>query len=477
MRIKMSGDRAAKQEDKKEKEEQMMAIYKGYQQSDENPVAFISYYNQLVIQSQKSLEMYGLQDVYPVGIDGTRKREKNKIVLYQEGIEIATIDENSNIVFSQEYLEQMKAISPAIYLLLQELNGQHFELPELQQTDQKLPNISKEETTENFTLTKAQLENKMKEKEQEAPEQAPEIVEEKTENEEENIEQIARKSGLTKNDINSCSTIDPQEKITDAESFENIVNVTGKYTKIFVVASNDKSKDNSRFAFWGLTPDGQVEQIPGLEERQGVNTGKSIYAINRDGTEVKEQQTAALFTLPNQREGFSVTIGQYGIVETTYIRKSPEENKFIGSTINSTTQKPTTKEVKEFMNDHRTTDRELQKTIKKTEEQVDEHQSGKTKLRNIDDNPNNDQAIDIDEEVTMHDGTVTTLRQEAEKLDMSPDDYVKEFEETEGDCSADKIENISLKYLSEEYEEVEESLERDGRLTPEEEALRRRHLL
>ena len=61
MRIKMSGDRAVKQEDKKEKEEQMMAIYKGYQQSDENPVAFISYYNQLVIQSSNSLKMYGLR--------------------------------------------------------------------------------------------------------------------------------------------------------------------------------------------------------------------------------------------------------------------------------------------------------------------------------------------------------------------------------------------------------------------------------
>lgn len=462
------------QKDKKKIEQQMIEIYKKYQQSDENPVTSISYYNQLILQSGKSLRMFGLQDVYPVGIDGTRKMEKNKIVLYQDEMEIATIDESSSIVFSQEYLMQMKALSPEIYSLLQEINGQHFELPELQQEDQKLPDINANDEVENFSMNREELEAKEQENSQETQEQEMEETEKEPKSEEDNIEKIASKSGLTTADIKSCSTIDPQEKITDSESFEDIANVTGQYTKIFVVASNRNSKDNSRFAFWGLTPDGQVEQIPGLEERNGVNTGKSIYAINRDGSEVKEQQTAALFTLPNQREGFSVTIGQYGIVETTYIRRSPEENKFIGSTINSTTQKPTTREVKEFMNDSRTTDREIGETIDKTEHQLDE--TSKTHIRNIDDNPDNDVALDIDAEIELHDGTVTTLREEAEKLNISPEEYAKTFEEVEGDCPSDKIENIRLEHESQEEERKDEK-ERGERLTPEEEALRRRGLL
>lgn len=462
------------QKDKKKIEQQMIEIYKKYQQSDENPVTSISYYNQLILQSGKSLRMFGLQDVYPVGIDGTRKMEKNKIVLYQDEMEIATIDESSSIVFSQEYLMQMKALSPEIYSLLQEINGQHFELPELQQEDQKLPDINANDEVENFSMNREELEAKEQENSQETQEQEMEETEKEPKSEEDNIEKIASKSGLTTADIKSCSTIDPQEKITDSESFEDIANVTGQYTKIFVVASNRNSKDNSRFAFWGLTPDGQVEQIPGLEERNGVNTGKSIYAINRDGSEVKEQQTAALFTLPNQREGFSVTIGQYGIVETTYIRRSPEENKFIGSTINSTTQKPTTREVKEFMNDSRTTDREIGETIDKTEHQLDE--TSKTHIRNIDDNPDNDVALDIDAEIELHDGTVTTLREEAEKLNISPEEYAKTFEEVEGDCPSDKIETIRLEHESQE-EEREDEKERGERLTPEEEALRRRGLL
>lgn len=474
----MEENKRIQQNDKKEIEQQMLKIYESYQQSNGNPVTSISYYDQLILQSQQSLGMFGLQDVYPVGIDGTRKQEKNKIVLYQGGKEIAIIDDNSNIKFSEEYLMQMQEMSPQIYRLLQEINGQHFELPELQ-VDESLPDINTDGVG-NFSLTKEELETKREENEKNLPEkdleEQPEDEQLKDEQEnEEYIVKIAKQSGITKDDIKSCSTIDPQEKITDAKTFENIANVTGRYTKIFVVASNGHSKDNSRFAFWGLTPDGQVEQIPELEERNGVNTGKPIYAINRDGTKVEEQQTAALFTLPNQREGFSVTIGQYGIVETTYIRRSPEENKFIGSAINSTTQRPTTREVKEFMNDSRTTDSEIAETIDKTEHQLDETE--KTNIRNIDENPDNDVALDIDADIELHDGTITTLRKEAGLLNISPEEYARDFEEIEGVCPSDKIESIRLKHAPQDADVGEEGEERGERLTPEEQALQRRGLL
>ena len=184
----------------------------------------------------------------------------------------------------------------------------------------------------------------------------------------------------------------------------------------------------------------------------GVNTGKEIYSMNRDGSVVKEKQTSALFMLRNGEEGFSVTIGQYGMIEVDYIRKDPTQNKFIGLTLNTYSEKPTTREVQEFMNDARTTDEELTEIIEKTEHQLDEHGSETTLLQNIDDNPNNDKAIDIDEEIEMHDGTVTTLRQEAEKYNMSPEDYIKYFEAARGDCTSDKIMVANLN-IEEEREE------------------------
>ena len=175
---------------------------------------------------------------------------------------------------------------------------------------------------------------------------------------------------------------------------------------------------------------------------------------------IKEKQTSALFLLGNNKEGFSVTIGQYGMIEIDYIRKDPKQNKYIGVTLNTEHEKPTTREVQEFMNDTKTTDGELTGVIAKTEHQIDEHRSETTKLQNIDDNPNNDQAIDIDEEVEMHDGSVTTIRKEAEKFDMSPEDYIKYFEEAEGECSSEKIENANIKIEEEKNKKKETKSEK-----------------
>lgn len=453
--------------------ENMLILYKAYQDGEKNTVDEISYYKQIVLQSEKSPIMYGLQDIYPVNIKEPEKFYGNRILLYQNGTPIAMIDENSNIKFSNEYLAQMKSLNPSIYALLHSMNGKHYELPQIQEVSGKLPDINSKQEVEDFKLSKEELENaKQNETIGQGMSEEENIQEvnneQEPENEEESMEQIAKQSGIAKDDIKSCSEINPHERITDQKSFEDIANVTGKYSKIFVVSANSQTRGNSLYSFWGMTQDGKMEPVQGLEERQGVNTGKSIYSINRDGSQVKEQQTSALFTMPNQREGFSVTIGQYGIIETTYIRRSPNENKYIGSTVNSSTQKPTTREVQEFMNDSRTTDTELKETIDKTEHQLGE--TSETKLRNVDDNPNNDVEIDMDQEITLHDGTITTLAKEAEALNIAPDEYKKQFAEREANCYADKVELIreeqaeeqSAERAEEHEERAERSLENDA---------------
>ena len=174
------------------------------------------------------------------------------------------------------------------------------------------------------------------------------------------------------------------------------------------------------------------------------------------------------------KEGFSVTIGQYGIVETEYIRRSPENNKFIGNKINSSTQKPTTKEVEEFMDKNRTTDRELGDIVNRTERQLEE--TDKTNIKNIDNDLSNDVALDLEQEIEL-DNEITTLAKEAENLGLSIEKYKKEYEEMIGDTPSEKISNIRIKYQVKEQEKSEyEEMDRGERLTPEEEALRRRGL-
>ena len=123
---------------------------------------------------------------------------------------------------------------------------------------------------------------------------------------------------------------------------------------------------------------------------------------------------------------FSAKIGNYGIIEVDYLRKSPTENKFVGSQVETQTERPTTAEVKQFMNEARTTKSEFDESIDKTEKQIEENESRTTRLENIDDNPNNDRAIDVTEVVELDDGTKTTIMDEAKSQNKKLDDYIKD---------------------------------------------------
>ena len=142
---------------KSEKEiikENMLILYKTYQDGEKNTVDEISYYKQIVLQSKKSPIMYGLQDIYPVNIKEPEKFYGNRVFLYQNGTPIAMIDENSNIKFSNEYLEQMKPLNPSIYALLHSMNGKHYELPQIQEVSGKLPDINSKQEVEDFKLSR-----------------------------------------------------------------------------------------------------------------------------------------------------------------------------------------------------------------------------------------------------------------------------------------------------------------------------------
>ena len=421
----------------------------------------IIYLPNMTINPENVQNAFQEQDVFLVERSSEQNLENNKdtepsgpiydIYIRDGQIKMGTI-ENGVITFTPEYLQMMMELSPFIYQTLMMQQGKSYEIAE------GFVDVSREEDgiqLNPMEMSKEDIEKEMQERVGLQGQEKLTEQDQEPKDEEQAIKEIAIKTGLSIEDIKSCASLDPKEKITDSQSFENLTNTVGKYVKVFPVASNSKTQGTSRFVFYGITPKGEVEQVPGFEERDGVNTGKEIYSMNRDGSVVKEKQTSALFMLRNGEEGFSVTIGQYGIIEVDYIRKDPTQNKFIGLTLNTYSEKPTTREVQEFMNDARTTDTELTEIIEKTEHQLDEHGSETTLLQNIDDNPNNDKAIDIDEEIEMHDGTVTTLRQEAEKYNMSPEDYIKYFEEARGNCTSDKIMDANLTIEEERDEDLD----------------------
>ena len=231
----------------------------------------------------------------------------------------------------------------------------------------------------------------------------------------------------------------------------------------------------------GITPEGEVEYLDNLETTGAMQTNVDIYSINRDGSSIQEKQTREMFKVKNSSDkSFTVTSGQYGILEVDYVRKDPNEEKFIGSIVETEHERPSTEQVKKFMNERRNNKYEIGEAIEKTEEQIGgeksdkdgELESGTTQLENIDKDDSNDKATNVDEEITLHSGETTTLRKEAEKYDMTIEQYCDRFELAEGDCPSEKIETVRKEEEGPDTDDDEPG-GRGERPTPEEEALDR----
>lgn len=430
--------------------------------NENEKVADIKYYRELDIVPQEGSKMGLSENIYLVKREIVKEKEETKEIyeLYlEDGQKVAEISENGEIIFDEAYIQLLKERFKELYYKIG-IEERKINVKEL---------FEKSEEKETLEMLEEEIiENK---KEQEEKEESKEQLEDEENKEEEledenteELKEVAKATGMQEKDVRACTKINPAEKITDTESFYDIVPSTKKYEKIFVVASSKDTKGNSKFHFVGVTKDGEAEQIEELEQTEGVNTSKEVISINRDGSEVKEKQVSALFKVGNYNKGFSVSIGDYGVIEAEYIRRTPE-NKYIGSNINTTTQKPTIKEVKEFMSDTRNP--YMQNNVDKAEEQIEEMESEKTNIRNIDDNENNDVVVDVDEEIKLDNGNITTIRKEAEKLGIELEEYVRRCEEVQADTIEEKIEQVNDEIEEERRQETQNEIdEDDGQRTP-----------
>ncbi len=162
---------------------------------------------------------------------------------------------------------------------------------------------------------------------------------------------------LTKKQVEKISTksvVKTEEKVTDKETMASLLGVQDKgYKKIAIVYSDKlKEKGNStRFSVVGIKEDGSAEKIDTLEidTRFGNNPTNKVNALNRDGSEVQEQQVQSVFRIKNRKEQeIAVRIGAMGTIEVSYLRTDHTQEAF-SSPIASENLKPTTREVRQFM--------------------------------------------------------------------------------------------------------------------------------
>lgn len=453
-------------DENKEIEERILAIYKEVlpELPENNKIDGITYYTDITLVTPvDGKDGLADQGVYAVRI--VNEKEKNLYKLYNNSIEIAEIDENGKIIFSNEYIEWLEQIDKRFSEIAKNAN------------EKEALDLNNELTEEDKEYKEDEIKELESEENKEITEQQKEREKEEPENKEQEMQQIAEATGNKVENIKSYSKIKPTQYLTDKDTFEEIANVKGQYSDIYIVNANEDMGKNHKFAFIGRNQDGELEYIEGLETKGTTTTDRQIYSINRDGSKVEEKQVTEMFTTSDPNKMFSAKIGNYGIIEVDYLRKSPTENKFVGSQVETQTERPTTAEVKQFMNEARTTKSELDESIDKTEKQIEENESRTTRLENIDDNPNNDRAIDVTEVVELDDGTKTTIMDEAKSQNKKLDDYIKEIEETPESGMAEKIESIRAKELEKNTKEEPEALhdreDRGERETPEEAALRR----
>ena len=368
--------------------------------------------------------------------DESEQKQKIMYEIYDEDSNlVATVNELGEIHFDEQFIETLRNINERYYNRLT-LDEAEFELPEELEKD-------------DIVLTKDEIEEKQIEK---------------------RLSEISEKIGSK--DIQSYSEIDTNqtptfEKLTNKQELDANVRVTQTETladlipeikekgieKIGVVYSDYSKGQNGRFSFVGIDKDGQIQTIDSLQNIDGTTTGQKVTSINSvDGSIVEQEQVAGMVRLGDrgttngEEEYLSVRQGNYGIIEVDYVRadlSKPEDERYISAPIETKNLYPTTREVRDFMD--RSKNPEVSDELKRAKAEIDK--DGETQTRNIDDTASNDQ-LTPDDVIVLEDGTETTLRKEAERDKVSPEEFTRRYNEMGGKTPDEKIDNL--------HEEIEE---------------------
>ena len=401
----------------------------------------IGYYKDFEIKNSG----LAISDAYIVKLkdsEDTKTRDENEQkerIIYeirdQDNNLIASVNELGEIQFEESYLESLREINEGYFDSLT-LDEAEFELPEELERD-------------DIVLTKEEIEEKQSER---------------------RISDISKAIGSK--EINSYSEmktdqtpvfdkvvnkqeIDPNARVTQGETLADMIpEIKQKgIVKVGVVYSDHSKGQNGRFSFVGIDKDGQIQTVDSLENTQGTTTGQTITSINsRDGSLVEQEQVSGLVkingrsTTNGQEEMLSVRVGLYGILEVDYVRADlsrDKDERYLSAPIETKNQRPTSREVRDVMDKNRNT--EIEEELERAEGEIERDDNAE--LRNIDDTASNDE-LTPDEVIVLENGEETTLRKEAAKAKVSPEEFTRKYNERGGKTPDEKIDSI--------HEEIEE---------------------
>ena len=300
---------------KNEIDEKMLELFERVSQSldsETQKVAEIKYFKEMQygesnLISNRNYIVVIENQAKQMGIDGEELETFMTYLIYDSDLNLnATVDKDNQLTFTEEYLERLRESNPQYYEML-ELDDATFELPEVKEHDRE--------------LSRKQLEEKEKQKLSEKKQERDWDKEEKEACEEAGIEDIDK--------LRALAIIDPHKKITGNQTLAQIVPELAKYEEIQISCEKGDNLSDGRFTVIGKKPDGTKEITDAFEQAEGVNTGRNVTSINRDGTEVEDKEVKGLLTIPGRpEEGLSISVGQYNQADISFVQNmNDRENR------------------------------------------------------------------------------------------------------------------------------------------------------
>lgn len=233
--------------------------------------------------------------------------------------------------------------------------------------------------------------------------------------------------------------IDVNKKITPNKTIKELVpEVKQKNIQRVLIKSNSLGK----MEFVGINENNEEINLESIVQTQGTNPTKDIVEVDKEGT-VSKNKVKSIMQIKqgtneqNQNEGFTVDIGQYGIPEVNYYRRSKETNEYTSIPVNlvNTNQKNTDSKVKDYIDKRKNTT--VDDNIKRANNELSN--KDETELENIDDDPYNDKET-----------ANILIKKAALRCKVSYKAFMIEFEKASGNTIEEKIFNAE-ETLNEQY--------------------------
>lgn len=213
---------------------------------------------------------------------------------------IAVVDTDGNVSFSDEYLTNLENLPPEYYAML-DLSAAEFSLQEMTEKDIKLSNKDIEKYKKNSKKINFDKEEK----------EAAEII------------------GIEEDNFRSLAVVNPHTLVTANETLGQIIPELNQYSEVQICCEKSDNQNDGSFTMIGVKADGTKEFVESIGQVEGINTGRTVTSINRDGTKVEEKEVKGLFQIAGRpEEGISISIGSYNIPEVQYIQNmNDRENR------------------------------------------------------------------------------------------------------------------------------------------------------